>query len=55
LRWAGHITCKGAVRNADIVSVVGAKEYTCEMRCTWEDKIKMKLKEKGWELCTAFI
>jgi hypothetical protein len=43
------------VKNEDIILVEEAKEYTCEMRCTWEDNIKMKLKERGWELCAAFI
>jgi len=50
MRWAGHVAHMGERRGLYRV-VVGKPEGNRPLRrprCTWEDNIKMDLKEVGW-------
>jgi hypothetical protein len=50
IKWAGHVACMGEKRNAYRI-LVGKSEGTRPLgkhRRTWEDNIKMDLREIGW-------
>jgi hypothetical protein len=50
MRWAGHVRRMGEKRNVYRI-LVGKSERTRppgRPRCTWEDNIKMDLREIGW-------
>jgi hypothetical protein len=52
MRWAGHVTRMGEMRNAYSI-LVGKPEWKRPFgtpRRRWEDNIRMDLREIGWEV-----
>jgi hypothetical protein len=52
IRWAGHRVCMGEKRNAYrvLVGKPGIKRPLGRPRHRWENKIKMTLREIGWDI-----
>jgi hypothetical protein len=52
MRWAGHVTRMGAMRNAYrvLVGMPEGKRPLGRPRCRWVDDIKIDLREIGWAL-----
>jgi hypothetical protein len=51
MKWAGHVAWMGGMRKAYSI-LVGKDERKRPLRrptYRWEDKIRMDLREKGWE------
>jgi transposase len=46
MRWAGHIQCMGEMRNAYRILVWKPEET---IQKSWEDYVKMDLRETGWK------
>jgi hypothetical protein len=51
LRWAGHVACTGEVINAYniLVRKREGEKPVCRPWRSWEDNIRMDLREIGWE------
>jgi hypothetical protein len=51
MRWAGHVTLRGEMRNGYII-LVGKHEGKRQLGTPshgWEDNIRRNLREMGWE------
>jgi hypothetical protein len=50
MRWAGHVACMQAKRNAckSLVGKPEGKRPLRRLRHRWEDNIEMDLREIGW-------
>jgi hypothetical protein len=51
MRWAGHVACMEAARNAYriLVEEPEGKRPLGRSTCRWGDNIKMDLREIGWD------
>jgi hypothetical protein len=53
MRWVGHVTCIGEVKN--VYRVLVGKRSLERQRHRWEDGIKMDLREIGWGCVHACV